>query len=114
MKYTLLCLLSFVGVTAVFVILNNVPRIPPPITMILWHGYLPFLAFFWGYARGKAQKKSGTTVPLLALILAPILWFSVKYALPFASSFTHIPSLLAMIPCALLGEILGKPPTKTT
>ncbi|MBQ1251833.1 MAG: hypothetical protein IIY02_02845 [Firmicutes bacterium] len=109
MRHSLRCFLYFLAVTTVFVALNNVPRIPPEAIRSLWYAYLPLLALTTGFARGKAQKKSGTTVPILALFLLPLLWLGAKCAMPFASTFLNLPVLLAAIPCAILGEIKGRP-----
>ena len=113
MKTTLLCLFCFISVTAVFVAVNNIPAIPAEYIPALWYGYPPLLALSLGYVRGRANKKSGTTVPLLALTACPLLYFATKYPMPFTSTFCNVPVLISAIPCALLGEIMGRPGKKT-
>ena len=108
MKTIFLSLAAFFGSTLLFIAINNIPRIPGEICVLLWYGFVPFSAGAIAFAYGSTAGRSGGGILTAALFLAPLLWLSAAFPLPFSSVFWNIPTLLAAIPCAILGETVGK------
>ena len=96
------------AVTALFVILNNLPAIPWEITRMLWYFYLPLSAFFIALIYGACRLRRGGGVILSAFLLWPLPFLSFRFNLPFSNVFSFVPALLAAIPAALIGEIRGR------
>lgn len=90
---------SIIFLTAAFLGLNNLSQIPWEIMQYLWYGYIPCLSGTIAFGVGSTAKQSGKGILIAAVLLVPALLLSAKYALPFASTFTAIPSL---VPAALV------------
>lgn len=108
MKTILLSFPLFSIVTCLFILINNIPQLPGELCGYLWYAYIPITVLALAFAYGRTAKRKGGGILFAAAVLGPLLYFSVKLILPFASTFTAAPVLLATVPCAILGEILGK------
>lgn len=96
------------GVTAFFIYLNNLPRIPWEVTIILWYFFLPVSAFCIALIYGYCHLRRGGGAVLAALILSPLPILSHHLALPFANVFTFPPMLLIALLLSLWGEVRGR------
>lgn len=98
----------FLIVTAGFIALNNITQIPWDILQYLWYAWFPCCTGATAFLYGITAKRSGGSILLAATVFAPILYFSTKYALPFASHLANIPVIAASAVLTLPLEICGR------
>lgn len=100
--------LSVTAITAVFVTLNQIPQIPPFVIELLWYAYIPCLSGAIAFCTGLGKKQSGKGILVAAAVLFPGLFLSVKYALPFSSVFTALPSVIPAALVPIPAEIIAR------
>lgn len=98
----------FLIVTVGFIVLNNLFPIPWGIMQYLWYAWLPCCTGATAFLYGITAKRSGGSILLTAVLFTLILYFSMQYALPFASHLANIPIIVLSAVLTLPMEILGR------
>lgn len=101
-------IITLSAITAVFFILNNVPQIPWFIMQYIWYAYIPCLSGAIAFCAGLKKKQSGRGILIAAAFLSPLLFLSVRHALPFASTFTALPSIIPAALVPIPAEIIAR------
>lgn len=108
MRILLQTVTIFLFITAGFITLNHASQIPWDIMEYLWYAWLPCCAMASAFCYGITAKRSGGSIFLIAAIFAPILYFSSRFYLPFASHLANIPIIAVSVALTLPLEICGR------
>lgn len=101
-------ILPLCTITAVFSILNNVQYIPWFVMQYIWYAYIPCLSGTIAFCAGLKKKQSGRGILIAAASLSPLLFLSIRYALPFTSTFTALPSIIPAVLVPIPAEIIAR------
>ncbi|MBR5329727.1 MAG: hypothetical protein IKV45_05925 [Firmicutes bacterium] len=108
MRILLQTITAFLLATTGFIILNNISQIPWEIMQYLWYAWLPCSAGAMAFCYGFSANRSGGSILVAAILLTPIILLSHKYQLPFATTITFPPTIIASALLTLPMEIIGK------